>query len=137
VITDNGRLRELTPTARKELAGIRPARPESLVIDGLGRYRLVTTPGYGGEAIVTGLPAGPVDDTRFAVTGMLTVIGVITLTAAIAAGVLILRRQLAPLSAVAKTAQRIADPELDRGEVTLHKPSTALLRPRPWCSRSA
>lgn len=125
VITDRGSLREVTPTAREELAGMITAGPESQVIDGLGRYRLITTPGLGGEAIMTGLPTRPVDDTLFAVVGVLTVIGVVTLTAAIAAGVLILRRQLAPLSAVATTAQRIADSELDRGEVTLPKAPNA------------
>ncbi|MHA3024061.1 sensor histidine kinase [Mycobacterium sp. BMJ-28] len=118
VITGRGNLRALTAGAREQL-GMLAAQPESRILDGLGRYRVITTPGRGGEAVITGLPTKSVDDTLFAVVGILTVIGVVALTAAITAGVLILRRQLAPLSAVASTAQRIADSELDHGEVTL------------------
>ncbi len=71
---------------------------------------------------MTGLPTAVVDDTLLWVLGMFCVLAAIALIAATTAGILILRRQLAPLSRVSAAARRVADLELDRGEVELPTP---------------
>jgi two-component system, OmpR family, sensor kinase len=53
---------------------------------------------------------------------MFCVVGVIALIAATTVGILIIRRQLEPLSRVSAAARQVADLELDRGEVQLPTP---------------
>jgi two-component system OmpR family sensor kinase len=68
---------------------------------------------------VTGLPTTDVDRTLLWVVGMFCVVAVIAMLAATAAGIVLIRRQLAPLSRVSAAARNVADLELDRGEVHL------------------
>ena len=68
---------------------------------------------------MVGLPTSDVDDTLLWVLVMFCVVGVIALIAATTAGILVIRRQLAPLSRVSAAARQVADLELDRGEVRL------------------
>ena len=74
------------------------------------------------ETIVVGLPTSDVDDTLLWVVGMFCVVGVVALLAATTAGILVIRRQLAPLSRVSAAARDVADLDLDRGEVQLPTP---------------
>ena len=106
----------------------RPHRhPSTVDLDGLGRYRLIALHARGGdETIVTGLPLSDVDDTLLWVLVMFCVVGAIALVAATAAGIVIIRRQLAPLSRVSAAARQVADLELDRGEVRLPTPIVAV-----------
>jgi two-component system OmpR family sensor kinase len=53
---------------------------------------------------------------------MFCVVGVIALIAATRVGILIIRRQLEPLSRVSAAARQVADLDLDRGEVQLPTP---------------
>ena len=71
---------------------------------------------------MVGLPTSDVDDTLLWVLVMFCVVGVIALIAATTAGILVIRRQLAPLSRVSAAARQVADLELDRGEVRLPTP---------------
>ena len=75
-----------------------------------------------GETIVTGLPTSDVDDTLFTVAIIFSVVGAVALIGGTTAGILIIRRQLAPLSTVSAAARQVADLELDRGEVRLPTP---------------
>jgi two-component system OmpR family sensor kinase len=68
---------------------------------------------------VTGLPTAVVDDTSLWVLGMFCVLAAIALLAAGIVGLLVIRRQLAPLSRVTAAARDVAGLELDRGEVNL------------------
>ncbi|MGV0680171.1 HAMP domain-containing sensor histidine kinase [Mycolicibacterium fortuitum] len=125
VITADGDRVEVSAAAATQLAQVSATRePETVDLDGLGRYRLIGLhPRHGGpQTIVTGLPTAVVDDTLLWVLGMFCVLAVIALIAATTAGILILRRQLAPLSRVSAAARRVADLELDRGEVELPTP---------------
>ena len=74
---------------------------------------------HGDQTIVTGLPTAVVDDTLWWVLWMFCVLAVIALLAAATAGILIIRRQLAPLSRVTAAARAVAALELDTGEVNL------------------
>ncbi|MCV7142727.1 HAMP domain-containing histidine kinase [Mycolicibacterium fortuitum] len=125
VITADGDRVEVSAAAAVQLSQVSATRePETVDLDGLGRYRLIGLhPRHGGpQTIVTGLPTAVVDDTLLWVLGMFCVLAAIALIAATTAGILILRRQLAPLSRVSAAARRVADLELDRGEVELPTP---------------
>lgn len=124
VITADGTRAEISAAAAGQLARVRPNhRVFTVDLDGLGRYRLVAMHSRGGgETIVTGLPLSDVDETLLWVLVMFCVVGAIALIAATTAGILIIRRQLEPLSRVSAAARQVADLELDRGEVRLPTP---------------
>lgn len=124
VITAAGARAEISATAAEQLARVAPYRhPVTVDLDGLGRYRVVANHSQGPEeAIVTGLPTSDVDDTLVWVLVMFCVVAVVVLGIAATAGILIIRRQLQPLSRVSAAARQVADLELDRGEVRLPTP---------------
>lgn len=123
VITTDGGRAEVTPAASAALAKVPPTRtPMTVDLDGLGRYRVIALhTHHGGAIIVTGLPTASVDDTLLWVVGMFCVLAVIAMLAATTAGILVIRRQLAPLSRVTTAARDVAGLELDKGEVNLPK----------------
>jgi len=96
-------------------------RPVTRDIDGLGRYRVVAAPvrRNGGDVVVTGLPMSTVDATMIRVLLIFAVVTAIAVAAATTAGIVIIRRALAPLRRVAQTATEVVDLPLDRGEVAL------------------
>ena len=120
-LTSSGSRAALTDTARAQLAALAANRtPVTRDLDGLGRYRLVATPArLDSDVIVTGLPMANVDA---ALIRMLIIFGVVTavaLAAATTAGIVTIRRALAPLRHVAHTASTVVNLPLDRGEVVL------------------
>ena len=121
VITADGGRSEISSAAAAELARVpRTRKPQTVELDGLGRYRVIALPARpGGQTIVTALPISVVDGTLLWVLGMFCVVSVIALLAAAGVGLLVIRRQLAPLSRVASAARDVADLELDKGEVRL------------------
>jgi two-component system OmpR family sensor kinase len=123
VITSDGGRAEVSAAAQAQLASVVPDRkPRTVELDGLGSYRLIALHArHGGETIVTGLPTTDVDRTLLWVVGMFCVVAAVALLAATSAGIVLIRRQLAPLSRVSAAARNVADLELDRGEV--HLPS--------------
>jgi two-component system OmpR family sensor kinase len=121
VITADGGRSAVSAAAAAQLATVVPnRRPQTIELEGLGRYRVIGLHArHGGQTIVTGLPTAVVDNTLLWVLGMFCVIAVVALVGATIAGILIIRRQLAPLSRVAAAAREVADLELDKGEVRL------------------
>lgn len=124
VITADGSRAEISTVAADQLAAIPPSmHPTTVELDGLGSYRIMA--GHTrvpGETVVTGLPTSAVDDTLWWVLVMLVVVAAVALGAAATVGIVIIRRQLAPLSRVSAAARQVADLELDRGEVRLPSP---------------
>jgi two-component system, OmpR family, sensor kinase len=120
-LTSSGTRAALTPAARVQLEQIAGSRrPVTLDLDGLGRYRVVAAPSRsGGDVIVTGLSMTNVDTTMLRMLIIFGIVTVIALVAATTAGMVIIRRALAPLRRVAQTASKVADLPLDRGEVEL------------------
>jgi two-component system, OmpR family, sensor kinase len=96
-------------------------QPYSRDLGALGEYRLIAVPmdPAGDNIIVTGLPMSDVDETLVSTGFILGGIALAGLLAAGAAGVLIVRRTLQPLQDVARTAGRVAELPLDRGEVAI------------------
>jgi two-component system, OmpR family, sensor kinase len=111
----------LTDAAKTQLGEVpvgKPAATQS--IDGLGRYRvLAATVRRSGDVVVTGLSMSDVDATMIRVLLIFGVVTVIAVVAATTAGIVIIRRALAPLRRVAHTAGEVVDLPLDRGEVAL------------------
>jgi two-component system, OmpR family, sensor kinase len=120
-LTGAGSRAALTPAAQTQLENIAGSRtPVTLNLDGLGRYRVVAAPSRsGGDVIVTGLSMSNVDATMMRMLVILGIVTVIALVAATSAGVVIIRRALAPLRRVAQTASEVVELPLDRGEVEL------------------
>ncbi len=119
--TSSGDRAELTPTAQRQLSAIVGSRrPVTLDLEGLGRYRVVAAPSRnGGDVIVTGLSMANIDATLMRMLVIFGIVTVIALVAATTAGVIIIRRALAPLRRVAQTATKVAGLPLARGEVEL------------------
>ncbi len=119
--TSSGDRAELSPAAQLQLSGIAGSRkPVTLNLDGLGRYRVVAAPSRsGGDVIVTGLSMANIDATLMRMLVIFGIVTVIALVAATTAGVIIIRRALAPLRRVAQTASKVAGLPLARGEVEL------------------
>lgn len=123
VITADGTRNEISTAASQQLAHVLPDTPTTVDLDGLGSYRVVALPAHRpGEMVVTGLPTSDVDDTLLTVAVIFCVVGATALFGATTAGILIIRRQLAPLARVSEAARQVADLELDRGEVRLPTP---------------
>ncbi|MFZ0230808.1 MAG: HAMP domain-containing sensor histidine kinase, partial [Mycobacterium sp.] len=72
-----------------------------------------------GDIVITGLSMSTMDATMIRVLMIFAVVTVIAVAAATTAGIVIIRRALAPLGRVAQTATEVVDLQLDRGEVTL------------------
>ncbi|HWT48200.1 MAG TPA: HAMP domain-containing sensor histidine kinase, partial [Mycobacterium sp.] len=119
--TSSGARAALTDKAQAQLEAIASSRkPVTVNLDGLGRYRVVAAPSRrGGDVIVTGLSMSNVDATLIRMLVIFGIVTVIALAAATIAGVIIIRRALAPLRRVAQTARRVAALPLARGEVEL------------------
>lgn len=110
----------LTPGQLQQLYGtVALGTPATVSFDGLGSYRVVATTASNGVVVVTGLPR---DDIQHQLTQLLTVIllatagGLILLALTTAVTI---RVGLRPLRAVAATATRVANQQLDRGEVSI------------------
>ncbi|MCV7103454.1 HAMP domain-containing histidine kinase [Mycobacterium palustre] len=120
-LTSSGSRAALTQTAQDQLERIAGSRtPQTVNLDALGRYRVVAAPSRsGGDVIVTGLSMANVDATMIRMLVILGIVTVIALAAATTAGIVIIRRALAPLRRVAQTASQVVELPLDRGEVEL------------------
>jgi two-component system OmpR family sensor kinase len=120
-LTTAGGRAALTDAARAELGALPVNRPPATInVDGLGRYRVVAAfARRSGEVVITGLSMSDVDATMIRVLLIFGVVTVIAVAAAIMAGIVIIRRALAPLRRVAQTAGEVVDLSLDRGEVAL------------------
>ncbi|BBY82562.1 two-component sensor histidine kinase [Mycolicibacterium pulveris] len=125
VITADGTRAEVSTAATEQLSGVEPTgTPVTVYLDGLDKYRVIALPALRtpGDVIVAGLPASDVDDTLLTVAVIFGVVGATALIAATTAGIIIIRRQLAPLTRVSEAARQVADLELERGEVRLPTP---------------
>lgn len=120
-LTSSGSRDDLTSTAQTQLEQIAGNRaPVTLNLDGLGRYRVVAAPSRNGsDIIVTGLSMSNIDATLIRMLVIFGIVTAVALAAATIAGVVIIRRALAPLRRVAQTAGQVADLPLSRGEVEL------------------
>lgn len=122
VISAEGERQQLSPRAFEQLSGIGKQTLVRIDLDGLGDYKLVSVNADDGRTVVAGLPMTGVTNTLLSTLGFFSVVAATSLIVAAAAGIVIIRRQFAPLSRLAAAAHRVARLELDRGEVDLPTP---------------
>jgi two-component system OmpR family sensor kinase len=91
----------------------------SVTLPDLGNYRVLVQASHYGDLVVAGLPLSDVDDAVMSLVWTEAVLVGLGLLLAAAAGVVIVRLSLRPLSRVAATAGRVAELPLARGEVDL------------------
>ncbi|MHA7664863.1 ATP-binding protein [Mycolicibacterium sp. HS_4_1] len=118
VILTSGDRRPVTSAALTQLERIPQGRTVSVDLDGLGPYRLVAQPSHN-EVVVSGLPLAGVKQTLRSVTWMIGGFSTLALAAAIAAGTVMIRRELVPLSRMSDAAQYVAGLPLHEGDVQL------------------
>ncbi|WP_242453840.1 HAMP domain-containing sensor histidine kinase [Mycolicibacterium sp. P9-64] len=123
VITADGSRQALTATAAAVLAQIPTGRPTSVELDGLGAYRVTADIVAGkGVVIISGMPLSAVDATLTSAAWFIGGFSLIALLGTVAAGMVIMRRELLPLLRMTRAAERVAGLTLDRGEVRLPTP---------------
>ncbi len=123
VNTATGNRQALTPAAADQLKDVPDKQMVSIDLDGLGDYRLTAYPIDGTDVvIIAGLSMSGVHATLASAAWIIGGSSLVALVATVAAGMVIIRRQLDPLSRMSVAAQRIAGLRLDRGEVQLPTP---------------
>ncbi|MGE2836301.1 sensor histidine kinase [Mycobacterium sp. SMC-4] len=124
VITTGGARSEIPSAAAQQLADAHADRhPQTVELDGLGRYRVVGFPSLRtGDTVVTALPTTVVDDTLLRTLIIFCVVAAVAVAIAAGAGIAIIGRQLRPLAELSDAAEQVAALELDRGEVNLPTP---------------
>jgi two-component system OmpR family sensor kinase len=95
--------------------------PYTRQVGSLGDFRLVAVPSRDSPDVIdiSGVSLSAVDDTVRSLGLILAAVAAVVLVAAGVAGAVIVRRSLRPLRRVADTASRVAELELDRGDVAL------------------
>jgi two-component system OmpR family sensor kinase len=114
----------LPEAAVAQLADTSTDGPSSIVLSGLGHYRVV---GYqvllpGGldvGKLVVGVPLHEVDETIIRLVGIAALFSLLAIVGTIFASRSLVTRSLRPLHRVAATAQQVSQLRLDRGEVAL------------------
>lgn len=115
-----GSLQTLSGAQLAEIAGaLKDSSVASVSISDVGSYRVMALPANNGVVVVTGLPR---DEIQNQLTQLLTVIALATIGGLILLALttaITIRVSLRPLRAVAMTATRVANQQLDRGEVSI------------------
>ncbi|MDQ0728934.1 two-component system OmpR family sensor kinase [Microbacterium sp. W4I20] len=112
-------LQEIVDTLQQSVDTMTDTSPVTVTLTGVGSYRIMALPVGNGAIAVTGLPR---DDIQNQLTQLLTVIALATIGGLILLALttaITIRLGLRPLRAVARTATRVANQQLDRGEVTI------------------
>jgi two-component system OmpR family sensor kinase len=117
----DGRNRDtLSTTVTGQLRNIpQDGEPYTVDLSGLGHYRASATVVPDGDVLVTALPLSGVRDTLRNLTLVITGLSLVGLVIAGIAGAWIVRLALRPLRRVTSTASRVAEMQLDEGEVAL------------------
>ncbi len=121
-IDPGGDYAPLTAAQNLVLAAVpRIDRPRTVILGGLGAYRVIATAGPSGSTLVTGVSMAETSTTTqryLAGEALIVVLGIIV---AAFAGAGLVRRELRPLERVAATATLVSEQTLDRGAVTLER----------------
>lgn len=117
---DHANLRNLTPRQQRVLLGITSTGPTTVQLAGdLGQYRVATAQTSNGFELIVGLPMREVNATTGQLILIIVIVSLIGIAVAAIAATFVVRLALRPLSGIVATASRVAELELDRGEVAL------------------
>ncbi|GAB2855328.1 HAMP domain-containing sensor histidine kinase [Actinocorallia aurea] len=109
----------LTDADTAALAALRPGRSRSLVLSGLGEYRVSAVEGEDGDVLITGLPLEQAEEVGHRLLVVEAALFAVVLAVAGAAAAGWVRLALRPLRRVAAVASDVADLPLSDGEVAL------------------
>ncbi|RDH79668.1 sensor histidine kinase [Mycolicibacterium moriokaense] len=123
VISTSGNRQALDAQAKAQLVGLPKDVTVSVKVRGVGDYRLIAQPIPDKNVVlVSGLPLAGVQQTLMSATWIIGGLSLISLVVAVATGMVIIRRELKPLSRMSLAAQRVAGLPLHEGEVKLPTP---------------
>jgi two-component system OmpR family sensor kinase len=124
VVSDRGGRLVLGAPDLKKLAGLAAGSgPETIELDALGEYRVISAAGQDGDILITGLPMRGLNETlRRLEVAELVVFGVVLVGTAVA-GTTFVRLTLRPLRRIAATAMEVSRLPLGSGEIALPHPS--------------
>jgi two-component system OmpR family sensor kinase len=88
-------------------------------LPGLGTYRVIAAESLTGDTEITGLPTAQVDEAISSLIGWEALLIVLGALLALGGGLLLVRRQLRPLTEVAATAHAVAELPLSQGDIDL------------------
>lgn len=115
-----GRPRELDDAAVDELREVAAdGRAHAVDLGGVGGYRVAARTLPDGTTVVSGLPTHEVDETVAALLGIELLLALVGVGAAAGLGLVLVRRQLRPLTEVTATADRVSRLPLGEGEIDL------------------
>ena len=95
------------------------AHPETVTLPGLGTYRALAQPRGDGSYDVLALPMSGLDETLEDLVRLELLATLLGVLAAAGVGLVVVRRQLAPLREVADAAHRVAELPLASGEIEM------------------
>jgi two-component system OmpR family sensor kinase len=122
VLGSDGKLKAVTLARVSALTSVRPgSAPQTVTISGLGEFRVAGLPGNRNGVLITGLPLSGVQHTVRQIIVVEIVVAAAGLVLGTAAGALIIRRALRPLSRVADTAVRVSTLPLAEGDVAIEE----------------
>lgn len=124
IITDNSGTRSVSTADQAVIAKLKAGDPRDVRLPNLKEYRVIVSAGHDGDLQVTGLPRHQVDETigRLALIEIIVFAAALLLTGIVAT--LSIRLTLRPLERVSRTARKVTDLPLGRGEVQLPEPLT-------------
>jgi two-component system, OmpR family, sensor kinase len=110
---------DLTDQAIRALAAVPVGQNRDVDLGSLGSYRATAETMTGGTVFITALPLAATEATLIKVAVFTGIAVLVAVVIAGWTGAIVIRRTLQPLDRVAATATRVAELELDRGEVEL------------------
>jgi two-component system, OmpR family, sensor kinase len=123
VVITTGDRQQLNAAAKAQLARMPLDHTVSVKIDDIGDFRLIAQRVPDRKVvIISGLPLSGVQQTVMSAMWIIGGLSAVSLLVAIAAGMVIIRRELRPLSRMSVAAQRVAGLPLHQGEVQLPTP---------------
>ncbi|MEU0967636.1 HAMP domain-containing sensor histidine kinase [Streptomyces sp. NPDC005917] len=113
----------LTAGDRAALAAVPPgAQGHTVMLSGLGHYRVVAVHGDESDVLITGLPMRPAEETIHRLETVEIIVFATVLIVTGVAGALWVRLSLRPLARVTATAQEVVKRPLASGEVAMPDP---------------
>ncbi|WP_197704633.1 cell wall metabolism sensor histidine kinase WalK [Jatrophihabitans sp. GAS493] len=122
IIADDSSTQSVSARDQAVIATLPVGGARDVHLPDLGEYRVVVTAGQDGDLQVAGLPKHPVEETiaRFMLIEVIVFAVALLLTGIVAA--FSIRLTLRPMERISRTARRVTDLPLGRGEVQLPEP---------------
>lgn len=119
-LSEAGAVRQLTARQERLLVNVASTSPVTVPLGGqLGEYRVVKAQTNRGFELIAGLPMREVNATTAQLILIILVVSLLGTGAAAVVSTFVVRLALRPLADVVATAGRVAELELDRGDVAL------------------